>query len=176
MQADIDLDIWPPPELVRRRGDEGAVNVGLWVVGEGMAEDGDGRFFGDNAPDAVLAEAVEIWGGFVGFMTNRSGGGGEAAFFFGGGVGMFCSWSPLMCLPLCLSLFLSLSLYVSVSVSVCLPVSLSHTQTLFRTLFSHSRGGGGGGLISWLESHQADYLHVIRIVRDVAVTRSGRLV
>lgn len=56
---------------MRRRGDEGAVNVGLWVVGEGIVEDGDGRFFGDNAPEAALAEAVEIWGGFVGFMADR---------------------------------------------------------------------------------------------------------
>lgn len=55
---------------MRRRGDEGAVKVGLCVVGEGMAETGDRRFFGDNAPEAALEEAVEIWGGF-GFMANR---------------------------------------------------------------------------------------------------------
>lgn len=61
---------------MRRRGDEGAVKVGLWVVGEGMVEDGDGRFFGDNAPEAAL-EAVEIWGGFVGFMADSSFGGGS---------------------------------------------------------------------------------------------------
>lgn len=60
LQADIDLDIWPPPELVRRRGDEGAVKVGLWVVGEGMVEVGEERFFGDKAPEAALVEAVDI--------------------------------------------------------------------------------------------------------------------
>lgn len=66
LQADIDLDIWPPAEP-RRRGEEGAVNVGLWVVGEGMPEAGDCRFFGDGAPGTAFETAV--WGGF-GFMTD----------------------------------------------------------------------------------------------------------
>lgn len=55
----MDLEICPPAEL-RRRGDEGAVNVGLWVVGEGMLDAGDCRFFGESAPEEALAEFVAV--------------------------------------------------------------------------------------------------------------------
>lgn len=149
---------------MRRRGDEGAVNVGLWVVGEGMVEVGDGRFFGDNAPEAAPVGVVEIWGGFVGLIADRSGGGGgEVAV----GGGEFCSYVYLpVCLPLPLPLPLPLSLCMCMCMcmSLCLPFSLDFSRSL----------DGGGRAYQLVGVTPGGLLHVIRIVRDVAVTRGRK--
>lgn len=87
---------------------------------------------------------------------------------FFGGVGMFCSYvsaSLFLSPSLCMSL--SLSLYVSLSLFLTHRLSFAHS---FLTL------EGGGRAYQLVGVTPGRLLHVIRIVRDVAVTRSRRLV